>query len=349
MPKAQGYAAPQARAPLAPFTFERRAVGPRDVSLEILFCGICHSDIHQVRDEWSPGRFPMVPGHEIAGRVTAVGNAVTKFRPGDLAGVGCLVDSCRECGNCRAELEQFCEKGATLTYNGVGKDGQTTQGGYSSSIVVDEDFVLRITHAPDKLAQVAPLLCAGITTYSPLRHWGAGPGKKVGVIGLGGLGHMGLKLAHAFGAEVVQFTRSKSKSDDARRLGADAVVLSDDDAAMRKHLGSFDLILDTVATKHDLDRFMGLLKRDGTLVMVGASDRPHEISGFSLILGRKSLAGSLIGGLRETQEMLDYCAAHGIASDIELIPVQKINDAYDRVVRSDVKYRFVIDLATLRA
>ncbi|MGH9519825.1 MAG: NAD(P)-dependent alcohol dehydrogenase, partial [Terriglobales bacterium] len=281
--------------------------------------------------------------------VTAVGSAVSKLRPGDLAGVGCLVDSCRQCGSCRTDLEQFCEKGATLTYNAVGRDGETTQGGYSNFIVVDEDFALRIAHTPDKLAQVAPLLCAGITTYSPLRHWGAGPGKKVGVVGLGGLGHMGLQLAHAFGAEVVQFTRSKAKGGDARRLGADAVVLAQDAAAMQKHLGSFDLILDTVATKHDLDALMTLLKRDGTLVMVGASDRPHEISGFSLILGRKSLAGSLIGGLRETQEMLDFCAAHNIASEIETIPVQKINEAYDRVVRSDVKYRFVIDLASLRA
>ena len=326
----------------------RRALGPNDVAIEILYCGICHSDIHQARDEWGGAIFPMVPGHEIAGRVTAVGAKVRKFKPGDLAGVGCLVDSCRACASCEEGLEQFCERGNTLTYNARDKSGEITYGGYSDHIVVDERFVLKITHPESQLASVAPLLCAGITTYSPLRHWQVGPGKKVGIVGLGGLGHVGLKIAHALGAETVQFTTSPSKVADAKRMGADQVVLAGDEAAMKAHSRSFDLILDTVSGTHDLNALLGLLKRDRTLVLVGAPEKPHEVNEFPLLGGRRSLAGSLIGGLPETQEMLDFCARHQLVSEVEIIPIQKVNEAYDRVLKGGVKYRFSIDLASLR-
>ncbi|HVB40595.1 MAG TPA: NAD(P)-dependent alcohol dehydrogenase [Terriglobales bacterium] len=347
MSNVPAYAAASAKSRLAPFSIERRTPGPKDVAIEILYCGVCHSDVHQTRDEWGGAIFPMVPGHEITGRVTAVGGQVMKFRPGDLAGVGVLVDSCRECGNCREGLEQFCDKEAVQTYNSRDKTGAVMYGGYSKSIVVDEAFVLKIRHPEAQLAGVAPLLCAGITTYSPLRRWGAGPGKKVGVVGLGGLGHMGLKLAHAMGAEVVQFTTSKNKVEDARRLGADAVVLSSDAAAMQAQHRSFDFILDTAAANHDINALLGLLKRDGTLALVGVPSTPYAVAAGPLIMGRRSLAGSAVGGLAETQEMLDYCAAHKIVSDIEMTPIQAVNEAYERVVRGDVKYRFVIDLASL--
>jgi uncharacterized zinc-type alcohol dehydrogenase-like protein len=319
------------------------------VQLEILYCGVCHSDLHQVRNEWHGTTFPIVPGHEIVGRVVRTGDQVSTFKVGDLAAVGCMVDSCRTCPSCRAGLEQYCEKELTLTYNSPDrKSGGMTYGGYSDRIVVDQDFVLRF---PDKLdpAAGAPLLCAGITTYSPLRHWEVGSGSKVGIVGLGGLGHMGIKFAHAFGAEVVLFTTSPGKTADAGRLGADEVVVSRNLDQVKRHANSFDFILDTVAAPHDLDTYLGLLKRDGTLCLVGAPDHPHPSpSAFALILKRRSLAGSAIGGIKETQEMLDYCAEHEIVSDIELIPIQQIDRAYDRMLKSDVKYRFVIDLASLR-
>ncbi|MGH9482013.1 MAG: NAD(P)-dependent alcohol dehydrogenase [Terriglobales bacterium] len=349
MASAHGYAAAAAGAPLAPFNFNRRAPGPNDVAIQILYCGICHSDIHLARDEWGGAVYPMVPGHEIVGRVTAAGTAVTQFRPGDLVGVGCMVGSCGRCGNCREGLQQYCDLGATLTYNAPDPAGGVTYGGYSDHIVVDAGFVLRITHPAKDLAGAAPLLCAGITTYSPLRHWKVGRGSKVGVMGLGGLGHMALKLAHAFGAEVVQFTRSATKGADARRLGADAVVVSSDEAAMRAQQRRLDFILDTVAAPHDLSPYLSLLKRDGTLVVVGAPDRPFAVPGFSLILGRRALAGSLIGGVAETQEMLDFCASNGIVSEVEVIPIQDVNQAFDRVVAGDVRYRFTIDMASLPA
>ncbi|WP_158880445.1 NAD(P)-dependent alcohol dehydrogenase [Rhodanobacter sp. L36] len=341
------YAAAAARAPLAPYRFERREPRDKDVVIEILFCGVCHSDLHTVRDEWGKGSYPIVPGHEIVGRVTRVGKDVKKFKAGDLAGVGCMVDSCRECANCKDDLEQFCMKGATFTYAGKDRHDDTpTQGGYSSQIVVDEAFVLSISDKLD-LAAVAPLLCAGITTYSPLKHWKVGKGSKVGVVGLGGLGHMALKLAHAFGATVVQFTTSESKRADALRLGADEVVLSNDEAQMQAHAGTFDFILDTVSAPHDVNAFLQMIKRDGTMVLVGVPDVPPTIPAGSLIFGRKSLAGSLIGGIAETQEMLDFCAEHGIVSDIEKIDIKDINEAYERMLKSDVKYRFVIDMASL--
>jgi alcohol dehydrogenase (NADP+) len=347
--EARAYAAPTAAAPLTPFRFERRDPGPHDVQIEILYCGVCHSDLHSARAEWEGIVFPLVPGHEIIGRVVKVGAEVTKHKAGDLAGVGCMVDSCRHCASCSEGLEQYCETGFTGTYGGVEKEtGRPTYGGYSDKIVVHEDFVLRISDKLDPAA-AAPLLCAGITTWSPLRHWHAGPGKKVGVVGLGGLGHMGVKLAHALGAHVVLFTTSPDKAEDARRLGADEVVLSKDAEAMAKHAVSFDLILDTVAAPHNLDAFLVLLKRDGAMVLVGAPGTPHPSpTVFNLIMKRRSLAGSLIGGIAETQEMLDFCAEHGIASDIEIIPIQQINEAYERMLRGDVKYRFVIDLASLR-
>lgn len=341
------YAAAAARAPLAPYRFERREPREHDVVIEILYCGVCHSDLHTVRDEWGKGNYPIVPGHEIVGRVTRVGSGVSKFKAGDLAGVGCMVDSCRECANCKDDLEQFCMKGATFTYAGNDRhDGTPTQGGYSSQIVVDEAFVLRVSDKLD-LAAVAPLLCAGITTYSPLKHWKVGKGSKVGVVGLGGLGHMALKLAHAFGARVVQFTTSESKRADALRLGADEVVMSNDATQMQAHAGSFDFILDTVSAPHDINAYLQMLKRDGTMTLVGVPDQPPAISPMSLIFGRKSLAGSLIGGIAETQEMLDFCAEHGIVSDIEKIDIKDINEAYERMLKSDVKYRFVIDMASL--
>ncbi len=348
MIKTLGYAAQSATTPLDLFHFERREPGPRDVQIEILYCGVCHSDLHMVRNEWQGAVYPVVPGHEIVGRVTQVGAEVQGFAPGDLAGVGCLVDSCRTCPDCQEGLEQYCPT-FTMTYNSPDPHtGKMTYGGYSNRIVVDQSFVLRVSdrlHLP----AVAPLLCAGITTYSPLRQWGVGPGQKVGVVGLGGLGHMGVKFAHAFGAEVVLFTTSPGKAADAHRLGADAVVISKNPDEMHRHLNSLDFILDTVAAPHDLDAYLELLKRDGTLCLVGAPEHPHPApTVFNLIFRRRRIAGSLIGGLRETQEMLDFCAAHGIVSDIEMIPIQEINAAYERMLRSDVKYRFVIDMASLR-
>jgi uncharacterized zinc-type alcohol dehydrogenase-like protein len=350
MAKAIGYAAYDPKKPLAPFDFERREPGPDDVQIEILYCGVCHSDLHQARDEWGNSAFPMVPGHEIVGRVTKVGSGVTKFKAGDLAGVGCLVDSCRTCPDCQQDLEQYCND-STYTYNSPDKKnpGKSTYGGYSNLIVVDQHFVLKVSDKLD-LAAVAPLLCAGITTYSPLRHWKVGPGMKVGIVGLGGLGHMGVKFAHAFGAHTVLFTTSANKVEDAKRLGADEVVISKNADEMQQHAESFDFILNTVAAPHNLDAFTGLLKRDGTMCLVGVPDSPHPSPAVgNLIFKRRALAGSLIGGLRETQEMLDFCAEHNIVSDIEMIKIQEINEAFDRMQKSDVKYRFVIDLASLKA
>lgn len=349
MAKAIGYAAYDPKKPLAPFDFERREPGPEDVQIEILYCGVCHSDLHQARDEWGNSAFPMVPGHEIVGRVTKVGSGVTKFKAGDLAGVGCLVDSCRTCPDCQRDLEQYCND-STYTYNSPDKKnpGKSTYGGYSNLIVVDQHFVLKVSDKLD-LAAVAPLLCAGITTYSPLRHWKVGPGMKVGIVGLGGLGHMGVKFAHAFGAHTVLFTTSASKVADAKRLGADEVVISKNAEEMQQHAESFDFILNTVAAPHNLDAFTALLKRDGTMCLVGVPDSPHPSPAVgNLIFKRRALAGSLIGGLRETQEMLDFCAEHNIVSDIEMIDIQEINEAFDRMQKSDVKYRFVIDLASLK-
>jgi alcohol dehydrogenase (NADP+) len=346
--KTAAYAALSAKTPIEPFQIERRTPRANDVAIEILFCGVCHSDIHQARDEWGGSIFPMVPGHEIVGRVSSVGSAVTKFKVGELAGVGCMVDSCRECVNCKDGEEQYCVKHATLTYNGRDKNGEVTQGGYSTSIVVDENYVLHISDKLD-LAATAPLLCAGITTYSPLRHWNVGKGTKLGVMGLGGLGHMGLKFGHAFGAHVVQFTTSRNKVADAKKLGADEVVISTDAEQMAAHAGSFDFILDTISAPHDIAAYLNLLKRDGVLCMVGAPDEPLSVPVFSLLGRRASLAGSGIGGIAETQEMLDFCAEHGIVSDIEMIPIQKINESYDRMLKNDVKYRFVIDTKSLKS
>ena len=345
----RGYAAHSPTTPLVPFSFERRKTGPRDVRIDILYCGVCHSDLHQARDEWGFTTFPIVPGHEIVGRVVEVGDQVTRFKAGDTAAIGCMVDSCRTCPDCAEGLEQYCPIQLVLTYNSPDKHtGAMTYGGYSSQIVADEHFVLRL---PEKLdpAGAAPLLCAGITTYSPLRHWGVGPGSKVGVVGLGGLGHMGVKLAHAFGAEVVLFTTSPGKTADAKRLGADDVVVSRNADEMARHANSFGFILDTVGASHDLDSYLDLLSRDGTLCLVGAPEHPHPSPHpFKLIMRRRRLAGSAIGGIKETQEMLDFCAEHGIVSDIEMIPIQQINQAYDRLLKGDVRYRFVIDLASLR-
>ncbi|MBS1798173.1 MAG: NAD(P)-dependent alcohol dehydrogenase [Acidobacteria bacterium] len=337
-----------AEAPLKTLNIERRAVMPSDVEIEILYCGICHSDLHAARNEWMNTVYPIVPGHEIVGRVTQVGDAVAKFKPGDLAAVGCLVDSCRECEYCREGLEQFCEPGATLTFNSPDKfiDGQQTYGGYSQSVVVDERFVLSVPESLDPAA-AAPLLCAGITTYSPLRHWNVGPGTKVGVVGLGGLGHMAIKLAKAMGAEVTVFTTSPSKVEDAKRLGADDVVLSRDEEQMAAHANTLNFILDAVSAPHDINAYLGLLRADGTLVLVGAPLEPLPVVSFNLILGRKSFAGSPIGGLPETQEMLDFCAEHNVVPDIELIGVDDVNDAYERLLKGDVRYRFVIDMKTL--
>ena len=327
----------------------RRQPGPRDVQIEIEYCGVCHSDLHTVRAEWPGTLYPCVPGHEIVGHVTAVGAEVRNFKEGDTVGVGCLVGSCRHCASCNEGLEQYCENGFVGTYNGPTQDPPGhTLGGYSQRIVVDETFVLRIRHPKEQLAAVAPLLCAGITTYSPLRHWKAGPGKKVGIVGIGGLGHMGLKLSHAMGAHTVALTTSESKRADAHALGADEVVVSRDAEAMGKHAGTFDFILNTVAAPHNLDVFIQLLKRDGTMCLVGAPSSPHPSPAiFPLIFGRKAIAGSLIGGIPETQEMLDFCAERGIVSDIEMIRIQQIDEAYDRMIRSDVKYRFVIDSRSL--
>ncbi len=345
--KTAAYGAQSATSPLAPFSFTRREPLPQDVQLEILFCGVCHSDLHTVRNEWKGTTYPAVPGHEIVGRVTAVGDEVKRFKAGDLAAVGCLVDSDRTCPNCKAGFEQYCDGGFVGTYNSPDKHlGGMTYGGYSKSIVVDEHFVL---HLPDKknLAGVAPLLCAGITTYSPLRHWKVGKGQKVGIVGLGGLGHMGVKFANALGAHVVLFTTSPNKKEDAKRLGAHEVVVSKNQNEMDRHLNSFDFILDTVSAQHDLNAYLALLKRDATLTLVGAPENPPTVEPFNLIFKRRQYAGSLIGGIPETQEMLDFCAERGIVSDVEVIPIQKINEAYERMLRSDVKYRFVIDMASL--
>jgi uncharacterized zinc-type alcohol dehydrogenase-like protein len=343
-----GYAANSAKSALAPFSFRRREPGPRDIQIEILYCGVCHSDLHTVRNEWQNTIYPCVPGHEIVGRVTNLGEQVKGFKPGDLAGVGCIVDSCRTCQSCRDGLEQYCEVGFVGTYNGEDKHvGGVTYGGYSDKIVVDQDFVLRVPTNLN-LPAVAPLLCAGITTYSPLRHWKVGKGQKVGVVGLGGLGHMAIKLAHAMGAQVTLFTTSPNKKEDARRLGASEVVVSKNQKEMDQHVNRFDFILDTVSAHHNVDTYLQLLKRDGTLCMVGASPEPLPVQVFSLIMKRRQFAGSLIGGIAETQEMLDFCAQHGITSDIEIIPIQQINQAYERMLKSDVKYRFVIDIASLK-
>lgn len=347
MPATKAYAAQSKTSPLAPFSFDRRAPGAKDVAIDIKFCGICHSDVHQVRDEWGGSLYPMVPGHEIVGHVTSVGKDVTKFKVGDTVGVGCMVDSCRTCVNCKDGEEQFCLEGMTATYNSRERDGETlAQGGYSQQIVVDEDFVLKITSKAD-LAAIAPLLCAGITTYSPLKRWKAGPGKKVGIVGLGGLGHMGVKIAVAMGADVTVFTTSASKIDDAKKLGAHHVILSKDSKQMEGAANTFDFILDTVSADHDINAYLNLLKRDGTLTQVGLPSNPVAISLFPLVMKRINFSGSLIGGIKETQEMLDFCAKHDIVSEIELIRADQINEAYERLLKSDVKYRFVIDTATL--
>jgi uncharacterized zinc-type alcohol dehydrogenase-like protein len=351
MYNAKAYSAASARSPLASTTIARRDPTEHDVQIEILFCGICHSDLHQVRNEWKevmPTVYPCVPGHEIVGRVTKVGAGVKKFKPGDLAAVGCMVDSDGTCPACKDGMEQFCPN-FTLTYNAPDKHtGKVTYGGYSDSIVVTEHFVLRVPENLN-LAGTAPLLCAGITTYSPMRHWGVSKGKKVGVVGLGGLGHMGVKFAHALGAHTVVFTTSESKKEDALRLGADEVVLSRNADEMKKHAGSFDFILDAVSADHDLNAYLQLLGRDGNLTMVGAPEKPLPISVFNLIMGRRSISGSPIGGIAETQEMLDFCGKHGITSDVEVIPIQKVNEAYERLLKSDVKYRFSIDMASLKS
>jgi uncharacterized zinc-type alcohol dehydrogenase-like protein len=344
---AKAYAAQEATSPLAPFSIQRRDPAPDDVVIEILYCGVCHSDLHQARDEWHNSIYPVVPGHEIVGRVTEVGQNVKKFKQGDLAAVGCMVDSCRTCVNCLRGLEQYCVKFPTFTYNGQDKhSGGMTYGGYSERIVVDQAFVLKVSEKLD-LAATAPLLCAGITTYSPLRHWKVGPGQKVGIVGLGGLGHMGVKFAHALGAHVVLFTTSPGKMADALRLGANEVVVSKNADEMQKHAGSFDFILDAVSADHDINALLKLLKLDGTLTLVGAPEKPLPVEVFNLLLPRRQFAGSAIGGIAETQEMLDFCAEHGIVSDIEMIGIQQINQAYDRLLKGDVKYRFVIDMATL--
>ena len=344
----QAYGAFAADKPLEAIAIERREPGPRDVEIEIAFCGVCHSDLHTVRGEWAGTVYPCVPGHEIVGHVRRVGGDVTRFSAGDAVGVGCLVDSCRTCGSCSVGLEQYCETGWTATYNSPIQDPPGhTLGGYSQRIVVDQDFVLRISHPEEQLAAVAPLLCAGITTWSPLRHWKVGAGQKVGIVGIGGLGHMGVKLAHALGARVVAFTTSESKRQDALDLGADEVVVSRNADEMTGHTASFDFILNTVAASHDLDAFTQLLKRDGTMCLVGVPEHGHPSPSVGvLIFGRRAIAGSLIGGLPETQEMLDFCAEHGIVADIEMIRAQQIDDAYERMLRSDVKYRFVIDGAS---
>ena len=349
MPLVLAYQAATAASPLAKAHIDRREPGPRDVRIDVLYCGVCHSDLHTARGEWPGVEFPVVPGHEIVGRVAAIGAAVSRFKVGDVAAVGCMVDSCRTCPNCKRGTEQHCDVGATFSYNSpdLKSPGRMTYGGYSRSIVVDQDFTLRIPEGMD-LKSAAPLLCAGITTYSPLRHWQAGPGKKVGIVGLGGLGHMGVKFAHAFGARTVLFTTSPGKAKDGLRLGADEVVVSTDDAAMQKHERSFDFILDTVSAPHDLDRLTALLRVEGTLCLVGVPATPHPSpSVMPLILKRASIAGSLIGGVAETQEMLDYCAKNKIASDVEIIPMHQIEVAYARMLKSDVKYRFVIDMSTL--
>ena len=348
MPSSKGYAASDTRSPLAPFSFTRREPGATEIAVEILYCGVCHSDLHMARNEWGQSIYPLVPGHEIVGRVTAAGSAVTRFKPGQIAAIGVIVDSCRQCAPCKRGEEHFCQEGATLTYAAKDRvDGTITMGGYSNNYVVDERFAHTVPANLD-LASVAPLLCAGITTYSPLRHWKVGPGMKVGLVGLGGLGHMALKFAHSFGAHVVQFTTSLKKKEDALRLGADEVVLSTDANAMKAHAGSFDFILDAVSAPHSLDDYLTLLKQDATMTLLGLPPTSPTIGVFNLITRRASIAGSMIGGMPETQEMLDYCGRHNIAADVEVIPIQKINEAFERMLRQDVKYRFVIDMSSLK-
>lgn len=352
MSKVNGYAAKSAKAPLEPFDFERRLSRPDDILIEILYCGICHSDLHTARNEWNNTIYPCVPGHEIVGKVLQTGSSVKGFKQGDIALVGCMVDSCGTCVNCKEHLEQYCEKVPILTYNSRDRvDNSVTYGGYSTQIVVDQKFVL---HMPKEFKEkdypnVAPLVCAGITTYSPMKHWKVGPGKKVGIVGLGGLGHMAIKIAHALGAKVVLFTTSPGKTEDAKHLGADDVVISKNTEEMKKHANSFDFIMNTVSVSHNLDPYLQLLKRDGTMCLIGAPATPHQSPDTKLLIfGRKQIGGSLIGGIKETQEMLDFCAKHGITSDIEMVPIQKVNEAYERLLKSDVKYRFVIDIASLK-
>lgn len=347
MPSTKGYAAVSAESALAPFSFKRREPGAHDVAVEILYCGVCHTDLHQVRNEWGGSRYPMVPGHEIVGRVTAVGSDVAKFKPGQTVAVGVIIDSCRKCPSCIAGEECYCDEGPTDTYNATDRvDGTVTMGGYSNNYVVDERFAHTV---PENLPlpRVAPLLCAGITTYSPLRHWKVGPGMKVGVVGLGGLGHMALKFAHSFGAHVVQFTTSPGKKQDALRLGADEVVISTDSAAMNAHKKTFDFILDAVSAPHSLDAYTVLLKRDATMALVGLPSEPPVVAVNNLIFKRAALSGSIIGGMPETQEMLNYCGEHGITADVEIIPIEKVNEAFERLLKQDVKYRFVIDMSSL--
>ncbi len=348
MPQASGYAAQSAKSPLGPFSFDRRDAREHDVVIDIKFCGICHSDIHQARDEWGGSIFPMVPGHEIAGIVTSIGSGVTKFKVGDKVGVGCFVDSCRTCAECVKGEDNYCLVGMNATYNGREKDGTPTYGGYSDHIVVDDNYVLNI---PDNLPldAAAPLLCAGITLYSPLKHWNAGPGKKVAIVGLGGLGHMGVKLSHALGAHTTVLSQSLKKADDGKRLGADEFYAMSDPETAKKLAGTFDLIISTVGVAMDYGQFLSMLKKDGSLVLVGAPEDVSTFHSFGVIIGRKSIAGSMIGSIKETQEMLDFCGKHNIVSDIEITPIDKVNEAYERMLKSDVRYRFVIDLATLKA
>ena len=347
MTKTKGYAAQEATAPLGPFSFERRDLGPKDVQLDILYCGVCHSDVHQVRNEWGGAMYPMVPGHEIVGRVTHVGGEVKKFIEGDLAGIGCLVDSCRECQNCKEGLEQYCSNGSVGTYNAKERDGKSiTYGGYSNNIICDESFVLKVSEKLP-LEGVAPLLCAGITTYSPLKHWKVGKGDKLGVLGLGGLGHMAVKFGVAFGAEVTMLSHTPSKEADAKRLGAHKFALTSNEETVKGLANYFDFIIDTVSAPHDYNTYLNMLNTNGVLICVGAPPAPAQVPAFNLIGNRRSFAGSLIGGLPETQEMLDYCAAHGITSDVEVIAMKDINEAYERMLKGDVRYRFVIDMVTL--
>jgi uncharacterized zinc-type alcohol dehydrogenase-like protein len=349
MSSVKAYAAQNPKTPLAPFDLTRREPGDNDVVIDIAFCGVCHSDLHQARDEWGGSIYPMVPGHEIVGHVAKVGKNVKKFKAGDIVGVGCIVDSCRKCGHCKDGLEQLCDESPTQTYNHRERDGKTqTFGGYSQAIDTDQDFVLKIPANLD-LAGAAPLLCAGITTYSPLRHWGVGKGQKVGIVGLGGLGHMGVKFAAAFGADTYVITTSPDKKKDAQRLGAIDAIISKDEADMAKHAGTFDYILNTVAAPHDINPYINLLKADGTITMVGAPDKPLAVNVFNLIMRRRNFSGSLIGGIAETQEMLDFCGKHNIVSDVEIIPIQKINEAYERMIKGDVRYRFSIDIKSLAA
>jgi len=348
MPSSKGYGTPNAQSPLAPVSFSRREPGPSEIAIETLYCGVCHSDLHMARNEWGSSIYPMVPGHEIVGRVTAVGSAVKKFKAGQIAAVGVIVDSCRHCAPCTRGEEQYCEEGVTLTYASPDRvDGSITMGGYSNNYVVDERFAHTVPGNLD-LAGVAPLLCAGITTYSPLRHWNVGAGKKVGIVGLGGLGHMALKFAHSLGAQVVQFTSSPKKKDDAMRLGANEVVLTTDANAMKTHARSFDFILDAVSAPHSLDTYLDLLKLDATMTLVGLPDKPPAVNVWNLVSKRAALAGSSIGGMPETQQMLDYCGQHNITADVEVIPIQKINEAFERMLRQDVKYRFAIDMSSLK-